>query len=547
MTSKNFPFKEVRKEQQEFFNCWDEYPDKKYVVAQLPTGSGKSGLAITKALDAGNAYLITCSKLLQDQYEQDFIRSDLVSLKGKDNYLCGLIPGYSCANGPCSSSDITARAIKAECAKAGRCPYKLRVDAANAAKIFLTNGAMMSTTLHCKVSPLKDKRKMLIFDEAHLLEGFLVDAAKIELCPEMLNRKFKIYKYMKPEDVKWLQKTKFDNFNMTANNHKAVDLITAAIHEHWQEVFPSSDDNTPPTASQWQKNSFINEFKKMRKEAQSTLNTELNSMHDKLNTYNEHCREQWVVQYVQDSHTLILTPLKVDWVFKQVIEPLAERFMFMSATILDFKVFCDTFGLPYNDVLPIDVESSFDPKKSPIVDVGTCKTAYADLQDTRNMDKIVSEVKKILDMYPDKKGIIHTGNMKISNYIKQHLADKRLLVREGDTTNNIILEKHQKGKNTVLVSSSMLEGVDLRDDLSRFQIVVKLPWLSLADPRTKILSDKQGGWYKCELWRRLIQACGRSTRNDNDSSDTYILDSSFKYHLGQASFMLPEYFKKRVR
>lgn len=545
MTSKNFPFKEVRKEQEEFFKCWDEYPDKKYVVAQLPTGSGKSGLAITKALDEGTAYLVTCSKLLQDQYENDFIRSDLVSLKGKDNYLCGLVPGFSCANGPCASSDMTARAIKNECSRSGRCPYKLRVDAANNAKIFLTNGSMMSTTLHCKVSPLKDKRDILIFDEAHLLESFLVDAAKIELCPEMLNRKFKIYKYMKPEDVKWLQKTKFDNFNMTANNKKAISLIHAAIHEHWKEVNPQ--DDTVPTASQWQKNAFINEFKKYRKDGQSTLNTELNSMHDKFKTFEEHSSEQWVVQYVQESHTLILSPLKVDWVFKKVIEPLANKFMFMSATILDFKVFCDTFGLPYDNVLPIDVESSFDPKKSPIVKVGTCRTSYNDLQDTRNMDKIVSEVKKILDMYPNQKGIIHTGNMKISNYIKQHLADKRLLVREGDTTNNIILEKHQKGSNTVLVSSSMLEGVDLRDDLSRFQIIVKLPWLSLADPRTKILSDKQPGWYKCELWRRLIQACGRSTRNDADTSDTYVLDSSFDFNLKQAAFMLPKYFKKRVR
>ena len=100
-----------------------------------------------------------------------------------------------------------------------------------------------------------------------------------------------------------------------------------------------------------------------------------------------------------------------------------------------------------------------------------------------------------------------------------------MLVRLDDVTNNIILDKHIKSKNTVLVSSSLQEGVDLKDDLSRFQIIVKLPWLSLADPRTKKLTDQNNKWYSTEMWRRLIQSWGRSTRSSDDSSDTFILDS----------------------
>ena len=59
----------------------------------------------------------------------------------------------------------------------------------------------------------------------------------------------------------------------------------------------------------------------------------------------------------------------------------------------------------------------------------------------------------------------------------------------------------------------MAEGVDLKDDLSRFQIVIKMPFDSLADPRIKKLTEMNSNWYSCEMMKKFIQQCGRSTRN----------------------------------
>jgi len=139
--------------------------------------------------------------------------------------------------------------------------------------------------------------------------------------------------------------------------------------------------------------------------------------------------------------------------------------------------------------------------------------------------------------------------MKIAKYIKDNIKNDRLLVRYGDVNNQEIMGLH-KGTNkpTVLVSSSMLEGVDLIDDLSRWQVFVKMPWTSLEDKRTKVLSEKRENWYLCQTMRALIQGAGRSTRSVEDSSMTYIIDKSFSYwySIAKQKGMIPEWFKNRV-
>jgi Rad3-related DNA helicase len=101
-------------------------------------------------------------------------------------------------------------------------------------------------------------------------------------------------------------------------------------------------------------------------------------------------------------------------------------------------------------------------------------------------------------------------------------------------------------KDTVLVSSSMTEGIDLHDDLSQFQIIVKLPWDSLGNTRTKTLAEETPLWYQNKMWQRLLQASGRSVRSQTDYAETFILDSTFTFQHNKFSKYLPEYFEKRL-
>lgn len=61
----------------------------------------------------------------------------------------------------------------------------------------------------------------------------------------------------------------------------------------------------------------------------------------------------------------------------------------------------------------------------------------------------------------------------------------------------------------VLVSPSMHTGLDLKNEQSRFQILIKVPYPSRDDMRTDTKREK-------ESWQtslRLVQAYGRSVRS----------------------------------
>jgi Rad3-related DNA helicase len=115
--------------------------------------------------------------------------------------------------------------------------------------------------------------------------------------------------------------------------------------------------------------------------------------------------------------------------------------------------------------------------------------------------------------------------------------------------NGELLELHEtEGRNfaSVLLSPSMMEGVDLVDELSRFQVIIKLPWANLGDVRIKAKSQIDGEWYTNKMWVNILQSSGRSTRHEEDFSITYILDSNFRYFYDQWKHKLPNWFKSRL-
>ena len=83
------------------------------IIISAPTGIGKSHVAKAIADTLGEAFIITSTKLLQDQYKSDFI--ELKSIKGKSNFECrqlmekshiedkarALLKGLTCDKGRC--------------------------------------------------------------------------------------------------------------------------------------------------------------------------------------------------------------------------------------------------------------------------------------------------------------------------------------------------------------------------------------------------------------------------------------------------------------
>ena len=88
-------------------------------------------------------------------------------------------------------------------------------------------------------------------------------------------------------------------------------------------------------------------------------------------------------------------------------------------------------------------------------------------------------------LHKQHKGIIHTTSYEQLNFIRENISKenrRRLLETDPEVQRDEIIEEHFKTtKPTVLISPSLHLGLDLKDDLSRFQVIVKVPYPSLAD------------------------------------------------------------------
>jgi Rad3-related DNA helicase len=111
-----------------------------------------------------------------------------------------------------------------------------------------------------------------------------------------------------------------------------------------------------------------------------------------------------------------------------------------------------------------------------------------------------------------------------------------------------MLEEHGKRKNSIIVAPAMHEGIDLVDDLSRFQIICKVPYANQNDnPQLKKRVELSWNYYVWLTALKLVQSCGRSVRHDKDWAETYILDSGFGRFMDMSINILPEWFLEALQ
>lgn len=515
-----FPYSEIRPSQKKILDFIDDkYKDYRYFICELNTGIGKSAIAKTICSSVKNSYIITATKQLQDQYMNDFKNfRDISSIKGKSNYICPLNDS-PCDKGACLFDD---NALK-ECSNGAICPYVIAKNQAKSSKIFLTSYQYFFNSIESEKS-LKP-RNIILFDECHLLENQIITWAKLELSIKDLSNKYKL-----------LDETDFTQFVQLSvtpdkfgyeNNKEWLNCLIKVIIKKRNKISAEIKDKLTLIKA---KNLTLEE-EECEKELLYLQYADFNDLDrfcKKLDIFlNSKSKENnWLIEPLNDG--LVISPINCAGIFHQYINSLGiNKIIFMSATILDARYFMKSFGLSKEITCLIRKDSDFDYKKSPIIYKPICKMNFKNID--KNLPKILNAVKDILEEHKNEKGVIHTGNYKITEYLQNNLYDDRLIVKTRENSNEDILRKHiLYGENTVLVSPSLTTGVNLNGDLSRFQIIIKAPFLNLADKyvQKKMQCDKD--WYVVEMFRTLIQCAGRSTRSKDDWSKTYILDNSFK-------------------
>jgi ATP-dependent DNA helicase DinG len=107
-----------------------------------------------------------------------------------------------------------------------------------------------------------------------------------------------------------------------------------------------------------------------------------------------------------------------------------------------------------------------------------------------------------------------------------------LLETNYETQRDEVIAGHVNStKPTVLISPSLYTGLDLKDDLSRFQIITKVPYPDLGDRWIDEKRKINGQWYTWQTALRLVQGYGRSVRSKEDYAVTGLLKlSSLVYY-----------------
>lgn len=509
---------------------------KKFVICCAPTGTGKSFLAKTlsglssspteKYINsiksfaayrqdfAGNyineidcisqppfgTFALTITKSLQDQYLKLFPDTDI--LKGKTNYLCDIDNNYDVETAPC----VLVPKIKEECWEKNRCPYYNARNNSVLSKFAVLNYKMfLSLPNHVK------RKNFIICDEASELEDELVKQFSAEINYDRL----RLYGI----EVQTL---------VTENKDK----VRAWVYEL---IFLISEKI----------NQIVNKANKKQRtfsQPEKIKVQYLKNVHGALTTVDTLWRDcEFVID--KDLKKVIFTPLKVSRLTKYIFD-FADNVLLMSATIIDHKNFAKTLGI--TDYEYVEVESGFDPQKSPIYVSSKNKLNYKNL--THVLPDVCQQISTIVNFHNTEKGIIHTHSMEITNFIKNRLSDnKRFLFRDEFSNNeNILKEHYETPEPTILVSPSLAFGVDLKDHLARFQVIVKLPYPPLSSKYIKKLFELDKNWYENKMLNALVQACGRATRSKDDFSTTYILDGNVVNVLKRTKTKLPKAFIDRI-
>lgn len=509
---------------------------KKFVICCAPTGTGKSFLAKTisglgslptnkfqeailsysafKQDFSGNyineidcisqppfgTFALTITRSLQDQYLKLFPDTDI--LKGKTNYICDVDPHFDVETAPC----VLVPRIRDECWEKNRCPY---YNSRN--KSLLSRFAVLNYKMFLSLPNHVKRKNFIICDEASELEDELTKQFSAEINYERLKQYGVEYKTLITEDR---DKTRTWIGGIIFNISEQINVLINRVNK---------------------KHRTLSQPEKIKLQY-------LKHLHKSLTTVDILWREcEYVID--KDSKKVIITPLKVNRLTKYIFD-YAENVLLMSATIIDHKNFAKNLGIA--DYEYVEVDSDFDSKKSPIYVSSKNKLNFKNL--TNTLPAICDQIKVITEHHKNEKGIIHTHSNEITKFIKNKLEyNKRFLFRDEFSNNEVILKQHYETDfPTVLVSPSLAFGVDLKDHLARFQIIVKLPFPPLSSKHIKRLFETDKNWYENKMLNALVQACGRATRSKNDFSTTYILDGNVVNTLKRTKDKLPKYFIDRI-
>lgn len=220
-----------------------------------------------------------------------------------------------------------------------------------------------------------------------------------------------------------------------------------------------------------------------------------------------------------------------------------KKLILMSATINEYDI--KQLGLEDKNILYIEAESPIPKENRPIIIPKAAKSmAYAKQEE--NIPYLIEYIKQIAQEYPDSKGLLHVPYGLVRKIQPLLQDDDRFMWHDKFNKMNVYKEFRESTDNKILIASGMNEGISLDHDLCRWQILVKVPFPSLADPALRYQANKYPKGYSWSSIRDMLQASGRVCRAPDDYGVTFIYDQCFARLYKQNQDLIPEWFREAV-
>lgn len=501
---------------------------KKHVVISAPTGTGKSLIATTihktlkRIKGKWRSTIITSTKGLQDQYTVE--DSTMVDLRGKQNYMCPI------QSGPYGSGNCRQKIAAGKCQKATMCPYiKKRTYWCEVAELRITNSSFQVSAPEELCMKDTNKADLIVIDECHEIDDLIIEHTSIS---------------MNIEDLSPCRKYGGDKLIESAFN-----FINYFRSFKVGETFDSSNDlielidrvrENVDTLSSMLEDLYSDSSRKDLEHIGDILESlmEYNDASTLFESGSMKSGSKWIVHEMAPGK-IVIKPVYAWQVANHSIFRKSDFFIHTSATICGFDQYLANLGIDKNETCIIEVANSIPVENRKVLVIPTQKVSS-----NFDIDKLARDVDKLIGVNKGLNGIVHTVSFKLANDIKERSKYQSKMLVSGDRKE--ILDFLSYGDGRIVLSPSIEKGYDFRGDLSRFQIIAKVPYLFLGDPLIALNSRCRGDWYARKTILRLVQACGRSVRGVDDWASTYIIDSNFLRLLTDNYEIFPEWFVESI-
>ncbi|QLH07952.1 helicase [Nitrosopumilus ureiphilus] len=516
----------------------------KKIILCAPTGVGKSLVGATVSSYFDSSFTVTASKHLQDQYIKDI--PFLKPVKGKQNFPClklmdaekvdndrkAMRWGLSCDKGVCqerinkNGKEVvsvckykpTIKQVEEKTQDSQSCHYYLQKYDALTSKHSLWNYHAFFTIMKFNKKLFEDylDRKVTVFDEAHKIEDQIIQFVGFDIFSGQV-----------------------DECNLNSEKYDFTDLDSVIKLTDDMAYSYAKKIKDIKESSVFQKEPDYELISGLERRYNRSAQAKIDIMSDK----NNFVVNDPVKDFNGNFRTISVRPIDVSKFANEFFE--TDYQLFMSATI-DKSSFCENMGLEKDDVALVDTEKSPFPIENRKIDLLNVRRLSYGSTDEDELE-VIKTIDRILGEHSNERGLILTSSIPRCRKILQHLSPKnssRIRIchsrnKDGKSQDDIISE-HATDPTGVLLSSSLWEGVDLKDDLSRFQIIAKVPYPNYTEKRTRAKMNKFPLWYTSQTLIKILQGFGRSIRSDDDWAKTYVLDTAINNVLFKGQQMIPK-------